>query len=166
MPTPRSPFPPSPSPSPVPARPRDGLGVAAALTDAAVAGLVTWLLAAPHASMPGGARRAAEVPIFAPLALLALLDAGLRLRAAGGSVEVTVIRAFAALFAAGALFVDQAWLQAALALWLGASALFVWRLRSGSGLRRGLALLCLLAVLLALLSFAGLWHPAGSRHGG
>jgi hypothetical protein len=105
------------------ARTRRGLRIGAAWTDAAVASAATALLLLEHRWIPGGEIRDAWVPIFAPLALLGVLDA-LRLRMqpdAGG--EVTAIRGGAALFAAGTLVVGRAYLPAAVAFGLALSPL-------------------------------------------
>jgi hypothetical protein len=63
--------------------------------------------------------------------------------------EVAVIRAGAALLAAGALVVGQAWLPAAIALWLGASPLLVDRLPDP---RAAVDVLFLAAAVVALTS--------------
>ena len=71
-----------------------------------MAAVMTGLLLAKHPWVPGGDIRSAWVPIFAPLALLAVLDAlVVRFRRDAG-YEISVIRAGAALFAAAAFVID------------------------------------------------------------
>jgi hypothetical protein len=103
---------------------RRGLRIGAAFTDAAVAAVATGFLLLGHEWIPGGDVREAWIPIFGPLAFLALLDATLLL-ASSEAPEVTVIRAGAALVAAAALYVHLSWLMAGVALWLGLSPLLL-----------------------------------------
>lgn len=110
------------------ARTRRGIAIGAALTDAVVATAATLLVAGEHPWFPGGDARANWIPVFAPLAALAVLHAVVLAMRAETAREVAGIRALAALLAAGALVVGQAWLPAAIALWLGASPLLVNRL--------------------------------------
>lgn len=129
------------------ARARRGLAIGAALTDAAVATAATLLLAGEHPWFPGGDARAGWIPVFAPLAALAVLHAVVLALRVETAREVAVIRAGAALLAAGALVVGQSWLPASIALWLGASPLLVLRLPDP---RAALDLLFLVALLVAL----------------
>lgn len=131
------------------ARTRRGLALGAALTDALVATAATLLVAGEHPWFPGGDARANWIPVFAPLAALAGLHAVVLAVRADTAREVAVIRAGAALLAAGALVVGQAWLPAAIALWLGASPLLVDRLPDP---RAALDALFLAAAVVALTS--------------
>jgi hypothetical protein len=120
------------------ARTLRGLRVGAAWTDAVLAAATTGLLLAEHPWIPGGDIRAAWVPIFAPLALLAVLDAlVVRLRRDAG-YEISVIRAGAAIFAAGALVFDGSYIPAAVAAWLGVAPLMFLKLSTPSAARRSL----------------------------
>lgn len=128
---------------------RRGLAIGAALTDAVVALAATLLVAGEHPWFPGGDARANWIPVFAPLAALALLHVVVLALRADTAREVAVIRAVAALLGAGALVVGQAWLPAAIALWLGASPLLVDRMRDP---RAALDVLFLAATGVALAS--------------
>jgi hypothetical protein len=117
------------------ARTRRGMRIGAAVADTAIALLSTGLLAFLHPWLPGGSLRELWVPVFGPLAALALVEAvGLARRDDSGS-EVTAIRAGAGLFAAATLFVAGAWVPAATALWLGVLPLALLRTRSAEGSR-------------------------------
>jgi hypothetical protein len=131
---------------------RRGRRLGAALTDAAVAFATTGLLAVLHAWIPGGAHRETWVPIFAPLGILAALDAFVvaARREAGG--EITFLRAAAALFAAAALVVKAEWVPAGIAAWLGASALAFGLGKAPGAARRALETQVLLAGCFAILS--------------
>lgn len=131
------------------ARTRRGLAIGAALTDALVATAATLLLAGEHPWFPGGDARASWIPVFAPLAALAGLHAAVLVLRTDVAREVAVIRAGAALLAAAALVVGQAWLPAAIALWLGASPLLVLRLPDPRAAVDGLFLV---ATVVALVS--------------
>lgn len=110
----------------------------AAVTDALLALVLTILLATEHPWMPGGDARAAWVPAFAPLVLLAALEAvALYVRRHDGH-EIAVIRGVAALFAATALYLDRAFIPAGAALWLGLAPLVF--LRADTARRARLAL--------------------------
>ena len=134
------------------ARTLSGLRIGGALTDAAIALTTTGLLLVKHPWIPGGALREAWVPIFGPLALLALLDALVTARRRGAGYEISVIRGGAALFAAGALAVNQDWIPAGIALWLGVAPLMFLKLRRPAPARRSLELFILVAAALAGLS--------------
>lgn len=121
----------------------------AALTDAALALTLTLLLAAEHPWMPGGDARSAWVPVFAPLVLLGALEAFALLARRHDGHEIAVIRAGATLFAAGALYLDGAWLPAAAALWLGLSPLAFLKADGPASARRTLEAWTLLAGALA-----------------
>ena len=112
-----------------------------------VATAATLLVAGEHPWFPGGDARANWIPVFAPLAALAGLHAVVLAMRADTAREVAVIRAVAALLAAGALVVGQAWLPAAIALWLGAAPLLVDRMRDP---RTALEVLFLAASVVAL----------------
>lgn len=124
-----------------------GLRIGAACTDAAIALAATCLLVVQHPWIPGGEIREAWVPIFGPLALLALLDAALLRWRSDAGHEVSVVRAGAALFAAGALAVDLAVIPAGIALWLGASPLLFLKLRTPLLARRSLEAFVLVAAI-------------------
>lgn len=134
------------------ARSLRGLRVGAALTDAVLAVLVAHLLLQRHPWIPGGDLREAWVPIFAPLALLALLDAAVHAARGRAAPQITFIRAGAALFACVALATEGSWIPAAIALWLGLSPLVFLRVDTGAGARRALEVLILVAAALAGLS--------------
>jgi len=128
-------------------RTRRGLAIGEALVDAAVALAATGLLAGEHPWFPGGDARAGWIPVFAPLAALALLHAAVLAWRPAAAREVAVIRGGGALLAAAALVVGQAWLPAGLALWLGAAPLVLDRAPSP---RVGLDALFLVAAGVAL----------------
>lgn len=128
---------------------RRGLVIGTALTDAALAVAATLLVAGEHPWFPGGDARAGWIPVFAPLAGLAVLHAAVSAVGAETAREVAVIRAGAALVAAGALVVGQAWLPAGICLWLGASPLLVSRMQAP---RAALDVLFLVAAVVALVS--------------
>lgn len=130
-----------------------GLRIGTALTDGVIALTTMLLLAFRHPWIPGGELREAWVPIFGPLALLAVLDAlVLRLRKDAG-YDISVIRAGAALFAAVALAVDLSWIPAAIALWLGISPLIYVKLASPVRARRSLEAFILVAAAVAGFSY-------------
>lgn len=122
-----------------------GLRIGAALADAVIALTVTGLLLARHPWIPGGEIREAWVPIFGPLALLAVLDAVVLRARADAGFEIAVIRAGAALFAAGALAIDQRFLPGAIALWLGIAPLIFLKARTPARARRSLEAFILVA---------------------
>lgn len=127
------------------ARTLRGLRVGAAWTDAVMAAVMTGLLLAKHPWIPGGDIRGAWVPIFAPLALLAVLDAlVVRFRRDAGH-EISVIRAGAALFAAAVLVIDGSYIPAAVAAWLGVAPLMFLKLRTPASARRSLEAFVLVA---------------------
>jgi hypothetical protein len=131
-------------------RTRRSLRAGAALVDLALALGTLWLLWRGHAWFPTGAPTHAWLPVFLPLALLSLLDAGLLLLARTSVPEVTVVRGASALFAAGAFGVDGAVAPAAIAAWLAISPLLLLRTRTHAGARRALEALGLVAALVAL----------------
>ncbi len=147
-----------------------GLRIGAALTDALVALATTALLVVKHPWIPGGDLREAWVPIFGPLALLAVLDAIVAARRAAPGLTapghaVSVIRAGAALFAACALGIDGQWIPAAIAAWLAVAPLMFLRLQTAHQGRRSLEAFVLGASAIAGLSpwiqkSAVGWHPA------
>lgn len=126
-----------------------GLRIGAALTDAGIALTTTALLAATHPWIPGGELREAWVPIFGPLALLALLDALVIWKRADAGFEVSVVRAGAALFAAGALVASGDWIPAGIAAWLGIAPLMFLKLRTAPQARRSLEAFVLVAAVVA-----------------
>jgi hypothetical protein len=99
-----------------------GLGAGEAATSLALAAVTVLLLATEHPFVPGGERRASWIPIFAPLALLALLDLGVRRARGGAGSEISAVRAGSAAVAALALFVARQPLPFAAALWLALAA--------------------------------------------
>lgn len=126
-----------------------GLRVGVALTDAAMALLVGLLLLTDHPWIPGGDLREAWIPVFLPLAMLALLDAvvhGLRSTTAS---QVTFIRGGAALFAAVALMAEGSWIPAGIAFWLGVTSFVFVRTSNAPAARRALEVLMLAAGALA-----------------
>jgi hypothetical protein len=129
---------------------RRGLRAGGALTDAGIALLATVLLFFTHPWIPGGAGRTAWVPIFLPLCLLAFLDALVVSRRDAPGAEVSVVRGVAALFAAGALVLGEAWLPAGIAVWLALSPLLLGRTAPVPALRRRLYVLLLLAGVTAV----------------
>jgi hypothetical protein len=131
------------------ARRARGLRAGGALTSTALALVTTGVLLAGAAWIPGGDLRQAWVPVFAPLALLAALDAALAALRPQAGHAVSVIRAGAALFAAGTLFVDGSWIPACIALWLGLEPLAWLRLGTAREARRGLEASLLAAALVA-----------------
>jgi hypothetical protein len=138
------------------ARTRRGVGYGEATTAAAVAAALAALLAARHPWIPGGERRSSWIPIFAPLALLGLLDLSMRMRrpAAGeveGGREITAIRGGSALLAAAALVVALEPLPAATAAFLGATPFLVHWAATARGARRAIegAALLVAVVLVA-----------------
>jgi len=152
------------------ARSLRGLRVGAALTDAAIALAATALLVVKHPWIPGGDLREAWVPVFGPLALLAILDVIVAARRTPGVTAaprhaVSVIRAGAALFAACALGIDGQWIPAAIAVWLAVAPLMFLRLTTAHQARRSLEAFLLVAAAVAGLapwiqkSAVG-WHPA------
>lgn len=131
------------------ARSLQGLRVGTALTDAAMTLTVALLLLTDHPWIPGGDLREAWVPVFLPLALLALLDMGLQAAGRASGSHVTFIRGGAALFASVALAADGSWIPAGIALWLGTSALVFVRATNALAARRALEVLMLAAGVLA-----------------
>jgi hypothetical protein len=131
------------------ARSLRGIRAGAALTDCLIATTVVLLLIVRHPWIPGGEMREAWVPIFGPLALLALLDAAvLRFRENAG-FDISIIRAGAAVFAAVALGVDLAWIPAGIALWLAVAPLIFLKTRSPRRARRSLEAFILAAAAVA-----------------
>jgi hypothetical protein len=136
------------------ARTRRGTGHGEAAVAALVAGVLAALLAARHPWIPDAERRSSWVPIFAPLALLGVLDLAVRLRGpleSGLGREITAIRGGSALLAAAALVVALEPLPAATAAFLGATPFLVHFASTARGARRALevASLAAAAVLLA-----------------
>ncbi len=126
-----------------------GLRIGAALTDAVLALTVAGLLVAEHPWIPGGEIREAWVPIFGPLALLAVLDAVVIAMRDEPGYEISVIRSCAALFASGALAIDLRFLPAAIALWLGIAPLIFLKIRTPQRARRSLEAFILIAAAVA-----------------
>ena len=127
------------------ARSRRGLLLGEAATSAAVAALLTWLVAGHHPWLPGPDRRATWVPIFGPLALLALLDLASHLRPRGLGREIAAIRAAAALIAAGALLVALEPLPALVALFASVAPVAVAFAPTARAARRAVEALSLAA---------------------
>ena len=127
------------------ARTRRGLLIGEAATTAAVAALLTWLVAEHHPWLPGPDRRATWVPIFGPLALLALLDLASHLRPRGLGREIAAIRAAAALIAAGALLVALEPLPALVALFASVAPVAVAFAPTARAARRAVEALSLAA---------------------
>lgn len=125
------------------------LRIGMAFTHALAAGVVVVLLHAEHPWIPGGALRGAWLPIFLPLALLALLDAWRTWADESHGTALAIARAVAGLFAAGALYVGEAYLPAGLAAWLGISGLVSIRAERPREARRSLEFFVVLAALAA-----------------
>jgi len=140
------------------ARTRRGLLVGEAVTSAAVAVAMTALVVAPHPWLPPPDRSATCLPIFGPLAALALLDAVSRLRRPPLGAEVAVIRAVTALLCAGALFVAWDPLPAAVAAGLALAPLAVVGPATARGARRALEGVALVGAVVLFL--APEFHPA------
>lgn len=129
------------------ARTRAGLRGAEAFTAASVAAAVGALLLLDHPWIPGGDRRAAWLPVFLPLALLAGFEGVLRRRASGAGRDVGRGRVAASAFAALALAADERWLLAGAAGWLALAPLVLSRAGGAPGARRTLEGLALLPAL-------------------
>lgn len=126
-----------------------GLRVGVALTDVAMALLVGLLLLTDHPWIPGGDLREAWIPVFLPLAMLALLDAIVHGTRATAASQVTFIRGGAALFAAVALAAQESWVPAGIAFWLAITAFTFVRTTAAPAARRALEALMLVAGALA-----------------
>jgi hypothetical protein len=120
-----------------------------AFAAAAVCGLAAALIATGRLGAPTAERAGTWLPIFVPLGLLALLEAGSRLAGAGSERTIGVVRVAAAAFAAAVLALDGAWAPAAFAGWVALAPLAFVRARDAHAERRGLEGLALLAALLA-----------------
>ncbi len=127
---------------------RRGLLAGEAFTSGTLALAVAGLLALGHPWVPGGEQRAGWLPVFGPLALLALLDGGARLVAARAG-EITWVRVGAGVFVAASLASDAQWLPAALAGWIALAPLAFLPRRGAAAARRGLEGLLTLAALAA-----------------
>jgi hypothetical protein len=151
------------------ARTRRGIGYGEAAAAAAVAGALALLLASAHPWIAGGERRASWIPIFAPLALLGLLDLSVRLRRpaatgdgeglGGPGREITAIRGGSALLAAAALVVALEPLPAATAAFLGTVPFLVHWAGTARAARRALEAASLVAAV--VLVAAPDLHAAG-----
>lgn len=131
------------------ARTRTALRAGLAATHAVVAAVMTVLLLLEHPWVPGGALRSAWVPVFAPLALLAALDAW---RSAADPQHGDLLgwaRALSGLFAAGAFYVAGAPVPAGVAAWLGLGGFAALRAGSARGVRRVIEALVILGGLVA-----------------
>ena len=126
-----------------------GLRVGTALTDTVMALLAALLLLTDHPWIPGGDLREAWVPVFLPLAMLALLDAIVHATRATSATQVTFIRGGAALFAAVALVAQGSWIPAGIAFWLAVTAFTFVRTSSAPVARRALEALMLVGGALA-----------------
>jgi hypothetical protein len=135
------------------ARTRGGLARGECAVAAAVAAALALLLAADHPWLRAAARRSSWIPIFAPLALLGLLDLATRRGSPAGEApgrEITAIRGASALLAAAALVVALEPLPAATAAFLGATPFLVHFAASARGARRALEGASLAAALVLL----------------
>lgn len=126
-----------------------GLRIGVALTDAAMALLVGLLLLTDHPWIPGGDLREAWIPVFLPLAMLALLDAGVHATRSTAATQVTFIRGGAALFASVALLAEGSWIPAGIAFWLAITPFVFVRTSTAPAARRALEILMLAAGALA-----------------
>ncbi|MGE0193347.1 MAG: hypothetical protein AB7T63_15050 [Planctomycetota bacterium] len=131
------------------ARTRTALRAGLAATHAVVAAVMTVLLLIEHPWVPGGALRSAWVPVFAPLALLAALDAWRSAIDPDHGDLLGWARALSGLFAAGAFYVASAPIPAGVAAWLGLGGFAALRAGSARGVRRVLETLVVLAGLVA-----------------
>jgi hypothetical protein len=153
---------------------RRGLALGETLVGLVLPAAATALIATRHPWFPGGDRRASWVPIFGPLAGLALVDLVVRLRRLPerGEMgrEITAIRAASALLAAAALYVALEPLPAVLAGALGLVPAFLHWTRRAANARRvleALSLLCAVGLLLAPdLQGASVPRPLTSEVGG
>lgn len=124
-----------------------GIRGGAALVDAGVAALATALLLLEHPWISAGEIREAWSAIFAPLGLLALLDACLIRWHKGHGPEVAAIRAGAAAFAAGTLIIHGSWIPATIALQLCVSPLLLLKARQPRRARQALELVVFASAL-------------------
>jgi hypothetical protein len=124
---------------------RRGVRAGETATCAAVAATVLWLVASRHPWLPGPDRRATLVPVFGPLAVLALLDLLALLRRVPVGAGVAGIRAGAALVAAAALLVAGQGLPAGVAAFLCVSPVATAFAPGARDARRGLDAVALLA---------------------
>ena len=127
------------------AKTRRGLAIGEAATSCAVATLMTVLVVGRHPWLPGPDQRASWVPIFGPLAALSALDLCVRIFRPAAGIEVTVIRAGAAIVAGLSLVVALQGAPAAAALWVGLAPVAVLWPRTARGAARGREALCALA---------------------
>lgn len=125
-----------------------GLRRGGALADALLAGGATLLLALEHPWIGGGELRQAWGSIFAPLTLLALLDAWTARGTTRPPTGVLGVRALAGFVATAALAIRFAWIPAGLAAWLTISPLLWLRAeRAPTGRRVAEALLLIAALM-------------------
>ena len=127
------------------ARARRDLLCGEAATSLAIAGLTLVLVATGHPWVEGPERRAVLVPIFGPLALLAILDLVMRARGVSVGIEVGVVRAAAALVAAVALLLAHDPVPAGVALFLAILPAVAALPRTARAARRGLEVAAFLA---------------------
>ena len=120
---------------------------------------MTVLLLLQHPWVPGGALRSAWVPVFAPLALLAALDAWRSAVDPDHGDLLGWARALSGLFAAGAFYVAGAPIPAGVAAWLGLGGFAALRAGSARGVRRVIEALVILGGLSISLSGWSLLFP-------
>ena len=130
-------------------RRRRGMRAGMAWTHALTAGLMAALLFVEHPWIPGGDARAAWVPVFAPLALLAALDAWRTQVDLRHGSALALFRALGGIFAAVAFYVAGHPVPAGVAAWLGLSGLAVLGAGNALSNRRRIELLLFLAALVA-----------------
>ncbi len=131
------------------ARTRAGLFAGEAFSAAALCAVACALLVGEHPWLASGERAAALLPVFAPLGLLAVLDAAMRLKAPGSGGEISAVRVGAGVFAAASLLADEAPAAAALAFAASAGPLAFLLGRSAPAARRALDGLITLGALAA-----------------
>ena len=140
------------------AKTRRQLAIGEAATSCAVATLMTWLVVSRHPWLSGPDQRASWVPIFGPLAALSALDLVVRITRPSAGIEVTVIRAGAAIVAGFSLIVALQGVPAGVALWVGLAPVAVHWPKTARGAVRGREALALLAAA-ALFLFQGMPFP-------
>jgi hypothetical protein len=126
------------------ARTRRGVRAGEAATCAAVAATVLWLVVSRHPWLPGPDRRATLVPVFGPLAVLAVLDLLSLARRVPVGAGVAGIRAGAALLAAAALLVAGQAFAAGVAAFLWAAPVATAFVPTARDARRALDVVALL----------------------
>jgi hypothetical protein len=131
------------------ARSRRGLMATEAFSSAAVAAAAGALLLAAHPWLVQEDQGTRWLPIFLPLAALALLDGWTRARNPATGCEITAVRVGAGLLAAAALAADGHALPAGFAAWVALAPLAFLLGKSGHAARLTVEGLVLVAALVA-----------------